>query len=49
MVGQSVKHPKFGNGIITAIIDDGVCAEINFDMFGKKTLILEIAPLEIIN
>ena len=48
-VGQLVKHPKFGQGVIMAIIDDGVCAEINFDAFGKKTLILEIAPLEIIN
>lgn len=47
--GQTVRHPKFGVGKITAIVDDGVCAEINFEVFGKKTLILEIAPLEIIN
>ncbi|MBO5884517.1 MAG: ATP-dependent DNA helicase, partial [Clostridia bacterium] len=46
--GQTVKHPKFGKGVIHAIVDDGVCAEIIFDDFGKKTLILEIAPLEIL-
>ena len=47
-IGQRVKHPKFGEGEIVDIVDDGVCAEIVFDNVGKKTLILEIAPLEII-
>jgi DNA helicase-2/ATP-dependent DNA helicase PcrA len=47
--GQIVKHPKFGKGQISAIVDNGVCAEIVFDDFGKKTLILEIAPLEILS
>lgn len=46
--GQKIKHPKFGYGVIQAIVDDGECADILFDSFGKKTLILEIAPLEII-
>lgn len=45
---QKVSHPKFGNGVILQIVDDGACADIMFENFGKKTLILEIAPLEII-
>lgn len=48
-VGQVVSHPKFGTGTIKAIVDDGVCGEIEFEGFGKKTLILSIAPLKIIN
>ncbi len=46
--GQEVIHPKFGHGKIMAIVDNGDCGEIIFDKYGKKTLILEIAPLEII-
>ncbi len=46
--GQVVNHPKFGRGTILDIVDDGVCADIDFEKFGKKTLILEIAPLEIL-
>ncbi len=46
--GQIVNHPKFGKGTILDIVDDGVCADIDFEKFGKKTLILEIAPLEIL-
>ncbi len=46
--GQMVNHPKFGKGTIIDIVDDGVCADIDFEKFGKKTLILEIAPLEIL-
>ena len=48
-IGQIVEHPKFGKGEIVDIVDDGVCAEIFFENFGKKTLILEIAPLQIIS
>ena len=48
-VGQKVSHPKFGIGKIVDIVDDGECVDILFDNFGKKTLILEIAPLEIID
>ncbi len=48
-VGQKVNHPKFGKGEIVDIIDNGVCADIVFENVGKKTLILEIAPLEILS
>lgn len=46
--GQVVGHPKFGVGTITAITDNGKMADIDFGALGKKTLILEIAPLKII-
>ena len=46
--GQVVNHPKYGKGKIVAIVDNGECGEIMFDNFGKKTLILSIAPLEIL-
>ncbi len=48
-VGQKVNHPKFGKGEIVDIVDNGVCADIVFENVGKKTLILEIAPLEILS
>ncbi len=48
-IGQKVSHPKFGKGEIVDIVDDGVCADIVFENVGKKTLILEIAPLEILS
>ena len=47
--GQKVSHPKFGNGEILDIVDDGQCAYIKFENFGVKTLILEIAPLKILD
>ncbi len=48
-IGQLVNHPKFGKGRIVDIVDNGICADIVFDNVGKKTLILEIAPLEILS
>lgn len=48
-IGQKVSHPKFGNGEILNIVDNGQCADIKFENFGVKTLILEIAPLTILN
>ncbi|MBQ3495006.1 MAG: UvrD-helicase domain-containing protein [Clostridia bacterium] len=48
-IGQKVNHPKFGFGEIVDIVDNGQCADIVFEAFGKKTLILEIAPLKIID
>lgn len=47
-VGQKVKHPKFGNGNLVEISDDGLVGDIIFEGFGKKSLMLELAPLEII-
>ena len=46
-VGQKVNHPKFGRGVILGITDDRLVADIDFEGFGKKSLMLEIAPLEI--
>ena len=45
-VGQSVLHTRFGLGKIIAI--KGTDADIKFDKLGVKTLILTLAPLEII-
>ncbi len=45
-VGQKVAHKNFGNGIIVNIRVD--IAEIVFERFGKKTMSLKVAPLEIL-
>lgn len=47
-VGQVVSHPKYGEGRIVEISSDGLVGDINFDDFGKKSLMLELAPLEIV-
>ena len=47
-VGQIVGHTKFGVGTIISIGDGGKTADIDFGGLGKKTLMLEIAPLKII-
>ena len=44
-VGQKVEHPKYGIGDIVYISDDGLVADIIFENFGKKSLMLELAPL----
>ena len=46
--GQIVGHPKFGVGTIISITEDNKMADINFGALGKKTLMLNIAPLTII-
>lgn len=46
-VGQKVKHPRFGCGKIENISSDGLVGDINFEGFGVKSLMLEIAPLTI--
>lgn len=43
-VGERVRHPIFGVGVIKSI--DGTNAEIAFDRRGKKTLNLAFAPIE---
>ena len=48
-VGQKVEHPKFGVGEIVAISSDGLVGDIIFESFGKKSLMLELAPLTILN
>ncbi len=47
-VGQKVEHPRFGVGEIVDISDDGLVGDIVFEDFGKKSLMLELAPLNII-
>jgi len=46
-VGQTVEHPKYGEGLIVEITPDGLVGDIIFEGFGKKSLMLELAPLEI--
>lgn len=47
-VGQKVSHPRFGQGEIVSITPDGLVGDIVFDGVGKKSLMLELAPLEIL-
>lgn len=47
--GQRVSHPKYGDGVIRSITSDGLVADIDFEGFGVKSLMLELAPLEIID
>ena len=47
-VGQKVSHPRFGEGEIVSISEDGLVGDIIFEDFGKKSLMLELAPLEIL-
>ena len=45
-VGQTVVHPKYGEGKLVEISSDGLVGDIIFEI-GKKSLMLELAPLEI--
>ena len=47
-VGQRLSHPRYGEGILEEISADGLVGDINFEGFGKKSLMLELAPLEIL-
>ncbi len=46
-VGAMVRHPRFGSGVITDIstYNSNHCVEIDFGVFGKKTLSLDFAPI----
>ena len=48
--GDKVKHKKFGIGIVKSINldDDMIVAEINFDRFGMKRLIVTGTTLEVV-
>lgn len=46
VVGDRVFHARFGEGEILNISDDGLVADIDFDDFGKKSLMLNLAVLE---
>ena len=47
-VGQKVSHPRFGQGEIVSLTPYGLVGDIVFDGVGKKSLMLELAPLEIL-
>ena len=47
-VGQSVDHPRYGIGKIVEISEDGLVGDIIFEDFGKKSLMLDLAPLTIV-
>lgn len=47
-LGQVVSHPRFGEGEIVEISEDGLVGDIIFEDFGKKSLMLDLAPLEIV-
>ncbi len=47
-VGQRLSHTRFGEGELVSISDDGLVGDIVFEDFGKKSLMLELAPLEIL-
>lgn len=45
-VGDKVMHPKYDVGEIISIYEGGKTADIKFEGFGVKTLILDLAPIE---
>ena len=45
-VGDKVIHPKYDIGEIISIYEGGKTADIKFEGFGVKTLILDLAPIE---
>ena len=49
-MGKKVKHSKFGTGTIVSVSQstDGIRLTIAFDNMGIKTLMLGVAPLEVI-
>jgi DNA helicase-2/ATP-dependent DNA helicase PcrA len=51
-VGQKVEHEKFGTGSILSLEGKSVAerkAEVNFDQFGTKTLLLKFARMRVIS
>lgn len=46
VVGDKVEHSRFGIGQIVNISDDGLVADIDFEGFGRKSLMLNLASLE---
>ena len=48
-VGMKVKHPKFGNGMVIAVKNNGTVINVAFDGQGIKELSASLAPLTIIN
>lgn len=50
-VGAMVNHPKFGSGVICSTQDfnKNRCVVIDFEMYGKKALSLDFAPIKFID
>ncbi len=48
-VGQRVFYKRFGEGQIINISSDGLVADIMFDDYGKKSLMLETAQIDILS
>ena len=50
-VGMTVKHPRFGVGVITAMrgAANNLIITVKFEVAGNKDLAAALAPLEIIN
>lgn len=46
--GMTLEHPRYGIGVLETINNVSKAGVINFELFGKKLLMLEIAPLKII-
>ena len=51
VVGVKVSHPKFGEGTIidNSELESKKCIKIEFEDFGVKNLIVDFAPIEILN
>jgi len=47
-LGQSIRHPKYGEGVILQVLGEGAraCVEINFESVGTKMIMLQYAALE---
>jgi DNA helicase-2/ATP-dependent DNA helicase PcrA len=47
-LGQSVRHAKYGEGVILQVMGEGAraCVEINFESVGTKMIMLQYASLE---
>jgi DNA helicase-2/ATP-dependent DNA helicase PcrA len=47
-VGDRIRHTDFGDGRVTAVTGEGTkrVAEVQFDVAGRKRLLIKIAPIE---
>ncbi len=47
-VGDRIRHTDFGDGSVTAVTGEGTkrVAEVQFDVAGRKRLLIKIAPIE---
>jgi len=47
-VGDRIRHTDFGEGTVSAVTGEGTkkVAEVQFDVAGRKRLLIKIAPIE---